>query len=80
MNIEIGAKIKQYRTLNRYSLRGLGELIGKTKTTVYRYENNELQPDLQTILELCTIFQITLYEFLEIGGRRFAKSLCEKSF
>lgn len=67
MNIDIGSKIKLYRILNHYSLRELGELIGKTKTTVYRYENNELEPDLQTILTICSIFQITLYEFLEMN-------------
>lgn len=80
MNIEVGTKIKQYRNLNRYSLRALGELIGKTKTTVYRYENNELQPDLQTILELCDIFQITLYEFLEIGDEELHNPYAKNPF
>lgn len=58
-NIEnIGKNIKYFRHTRNMSIEDLGKAINKSKTTIARYENNEITPDILTILEICNAFNI----------------------
>ena len=60
-NIEnLGNKIKYFRKIKNISTEELGKAIGKSKTTVIRYENNEILPDFLTALEICNTLGISL--------------------
>ena len=58
-NIEnIGKMIKYYRKSANMSIEDLGKAIGKSKTTVARYENNEIILDIPTVIDICNVFNI----------------------
>lgn len=59
LNIKmVGQKIKEYRKAKNMTIEQLGNLIGKSKTTVARYENSELALELTTLLEICNALHI----------------------
>lgn len=60
-NIEnIGKKIKHFRKAKNITAEELGDAIGKTRTTINRYENNEILPDIITAMEICNVLNIDL--------------------
>ena len=59
----LGEIIKMHRKLKKLSLNEFGELIGKTKSTVCRYESNEIIPDCLVILEICEALNLDITEF-----------------
>ena len=60
---DVGERIKFYRKLKKLSLNEFGDLIGKTKSTVCRYESNEIIPDCLVILEICEALNLDITEF-----------------
>ena len=59
----VGEIIKMHRKLKKLSLNEFGDLIGKTKSTVCRYESNEIIPDCLVILEICEALDLDITEF-----------------
>ena len=59
----LGEIIKMHRKLKKLSLNEFGDLIGKTKSTVCRYESNEIIPDCLVILEICEALNLDITEF-----------------
>lgn len=59
-NLNIGKALRKYRKLKHLSLQYVGDKIYKTKATMSKYENGEITPDFNTVLELCNILDIDL--------------------
>ena len=59
----LGEIIKMHRKLKKLSLNEFGDLIDKTKSTVCRYESNEIIPDCLVILEICETLNLDITEF-----------------
>ena len=59
-NNSFAANIKFYRKSRNITMKQLGEIIGKTKATVSKYENGEITPDIITILEICNALNISI--------------------
>lgn len=62
----IGEKIKSYRKIRNMSTEELGNAIGKSRTTIVRYENNEIILDVLTAIELCNALNIHLDDLFDI--------------
>ena len=62
---DVGERIKFYRKLKNLSLSEFGYLIGKTKSTVCRYETGEICPDVITLCEICDALNLSVSEFLD---------------
>jgi transcriptional regulator with XRE-family HTH domain len=60
----IAKNLKKYRNSRGYSLDYIGKIIKKTKATVSKYENNEIIPDIITLLEICNPLNISLSELI----------------
>ena len=56
----LGKKIKYFRKSKNISAEELGRIIGKSKTTINRYESSEILPDILTTLEICNALNIDL--------------------
>ena len=50
----------KYRKSRGFTLESLGNIIGKTKATVSKYERGEIIPDITTILEICNALNLNL--------------------
>lgn len=52
-----GQRIKDERQLKGLTQRQLAEMISTTQSTIGKYEREELQPNVEIITKLCTIFE-----------------------
>lgn len=64
--INFGKKLRYFRKTRNLSLTQLGEKVSKTKSTISKYESNQIIPDYMTLLELCNILNVTLSQFFPI--------------
>lgn len=62
--LNIGNQIKYYRTTHGHTLESLAKRINKSKSTVSKYEKNQIIPDIMTVLEICNVLDINLSEFI----------------
>ena len=60
----IGDMIKKTRQAKNISVEELARRISKTKTTIYKYERNEVLPDVITVFEICNALDIDVNELL----------------
>lgn len=55
---KIGDSIRKIRKSKNMSVEELANRISKTPTTIYKYERNEVLPDVITIFEICNALEI----------------------
>lgn len=55
---KIGDYIRKIRKSKNMSVEELAKRISKTPTTIYKYERNEVLPDVITIFEICNVLEI----------------------
>ena len=70
-NIWLGQNIKRFRQMFGISQKELGERLGVTKETIYRYENNIQSPPLQILIQLSALLGISLDNLVGINDRDF---------
>ena len=63
-NLNIGSNLKRLRVSRGLSLEALGNKICKTKTTVSKYEKNEISLDVITLLEICNALDCNISQFI----------------
>ena len=76
----LGKKIKYFRNAKNISTEELGNIIGKSKTTIVRYENNEILPDILTILEICNALNIDLNDLCNNSLHSLEKDINKNPF
>ena len=57
---KIGDAIRKIRKSKNMSVEELANRIAKTPTTIYKYERNEVLPDVITIFEICNVLEIDI--------------------
>lgn len=67
-NLKIAENIKFYRQGMKLTQEGLANLLNGKKSLVSNYENGYSTPDINTLVKLADIFDITLDELV---GRDF---------
>lgn len=75
----IGKKIRYYRKAKNMSAEELGKSIGKNRTTINRYENNEIYIDMITALEICNVLNIDLNDLCDISMHGIEKENINKN-
>ncbi len=69
-----GQRIREYREEKKLTQTELAKLLNTTQSTIGKYEREELEPNINTIINLCHIFNITADELLgvyEIGAKTY---------
>lgn len=54
-----GQRIKTERQQRGLSQKQLAELISTTQSTIGKYEREELQPNVDTIIKLCKVLEVS---------------------
>lgn len=74
MNIEqISHNIKFFREQNKWTQKELAEHLKVSRSVVAKWENNNVTPDIISLLKLCTIFDISLDHL--VGNYSFKEDL-----
>ena len=76
----LGKKIKYFRKANNLSTEELGKAIGKSKTTINRYENNEILLDILTAIEICNVLNIDLNDICDNSLHSVENNITENPF
>lgn len=62
--MNFGEKIYRLRTARNLSQEELGELLGVSRQSISKYENNSAVPDLDRVVKLAEIFEVSLDELV----------------
>lgn len=57
-----GDYFRKIRKAKNISIKDMAEKLSKTPTTIYKYERNEVLPDVTTILEICNVLEVDFNE------------------
>jgi transcriptional regulator with XRE-family HTH domain len=80
-NLEnLGKNIRYFRKTRNISTEDLGKAIHKSKATVIRYENNEILPDILTIIEICNSLNIDLNDLCDISMHHIESNTTRNPF
>lgn len=77
---KFGQVLKTARKSKNISIEKLSELIGKTPSTIYKYERNEVVVDLPTVLEICNALDMDFNEFVDKKKIEETKELSNNPF
>lgn len=62
--LNIGEKVKYYRLNNKMTQQELSNKINVSRKTVSSWENNRSKPDIQTIIDLSSLFHVDINELI----------------
>ena len=62
--LELGRNIKYYRKSLNLTQQELAQKLNGNKSLISNYENNYSTPDIETLIKLADIFDITLDELV----------------
>lgn len=62
--LSIGEKVKYYRLNNKMTQQELSNKINVSRKTVSSWENNRSKPDIQTIIDLSSLFHVDVNELI----------------
>lgn len=65
-NKEVGKLIKSYRKLKKMTLSDLADKIYKSKSTISKYENGQIQIDIDSLYAIATALDISVEKLLYI--------------
>ncbi len=65
-----GSKLKKARKKKGLSQEKVAELINTSRSNISKYENEVLEPNLETIKKLCELYNISADELLEINNNK----------
>jgi len=75
--MEIKEKIKHYRKEKKWTQKELSEQLNVSDKTISSWETGRTYPDLDSLIELADLFEISLDELI-IGDKKMIKTLDEK--
>ena len=70
-NKTIGQKIASHRKGARLTQKQLGEIIGKTESSVQKYESGSTEIPLSTLYLIADALDCKIYDFLELENEAF---------
>ena len=62
--VNIGQAIKAQRELNNWTQMQLAEKTGISRAAISKYETNDREPDIRTLIVLANVFQVSLDELV----------------
>jgi transcriptional regulator with XRE-family HTH domain len=73
MNVRVGARVRDIRTLRRLTLEDVSARTGISRSTLSRLENDQRRPSLELLLPLAATYRVSLDDLVsapESGDRR----------
>lgn len=67
--INLGAKVRQFRVMRNMSLRELAAEAGMTPSMVSQIENNGANPSINTLKSLAEVLRVPLFKFFQEEGQ-----------
>ena len=68
-DINLGARVRQFRSMRGVSLRELAAKAGMTPSMLSQIENNGVNPSINTLKSLADALQVPLFKFFQDDNR-----------
>ena len=78
MEYDIGSKIKRARLEKKLTQEQIAELLGVSRQTISNWENEKSYPDIISVIELSSLYSISLDDLLK-GDERMMEHLEEST-
>ena len=65
----LGQNLKDMRIRNKYNQEDIAEQLGVTKQTISNWEKGKRTPDINHLIKLANIYQVTLDSLIGIDKR-----------
>ena len=65
----LGQNLKDIRIKNKYNQEDIAEQLGVTKQTISNWEKGKRTPDIDSLIKLANIYQVTLDSLIGIDKR-----------
>ena len=65
----LGQNLKDIRIKNKYNQEDIAEQLGVTKQTISNWEKGKRTPDINSLIKLANIYQVTLDSLIGIDKR-----------
>lgn len=78
-NLEIGARIRKYRTEQGFSLRTLAEKVNITPSMLSQIENDQANPSINTLKLISNALNVPLYQFFTASNTNPEDIIVRKS-
>ncbi|MDD6213787.1 MAG: helix-turn-helix transcriptional regulator [Firmicutes bacterium] len=62
--IDFGGNIKKVRLKHKLTQAQFAEIIGKSQSTVYGYENNTIVPPFKVLVRISSLFNVSMNELM----------------
>ncbi|MCR8980734.1 helix-turn-helix domain-containing protein [Brevibacillus laterosporus] len=72
--MSLGQQLKKFRELKSLSQEDIAQKIGVTRQAVYKWENDKSYPDIDNLILLSELYNVTLDELLK-GNESFKKKI-----
>ena len=63
--MSLGGNIKKFRKKNKLKQKEFAQLVGKSLSTIQKYEANEVNPNIETLNDIAKIFNISVSELVD---------------
>ncbi|MED1059426.1 helix-turn-helix transcriptional regulator [Bacillus mycoides] len=72
--MSLGQQLKEFRTAKEFSQEDVARKIGVTRQAVYKWENDKSYPDIDNLILLSELYNVTLDELIK-GNQEFKKKI-----
>ncbi len=72
--MSLGQQLKKFRELKSLSQEDIAQKIGVTRQAVYKWENDKSYPDIDNLILLSELYNVTLDELIK-GNESFKKKI-----
>lgn len=69
------SNIRYLREAHEIKIPQFLKIIGRSKTTLFKYEKGETQPDIDVLQRLSREFNVSYYELIEVDLEKHAREL-----
>ncbi len=69
------ANLKELRQKRGYSQKALADKLGITQQAIYKYENLSVEPDIQTLIAIADIFNVSVDYLIGREGERIVSQI-----
>ena len=66
--MNLGSQLKKFRELKSFSQEDVARKVGVTRQAVYKWESNKSYPDIENLILLSELYEVTIDELIKGSG------------
>ena len=76
----LGKRIRQIRLMHKLSQEELGQILGKSASTIYGYENGKIMPPVDVIRDISRLYHISIKDLFGLNESKLYAELMREYY